>query len=274
MTTSSTLPTRPASMPSRTARKLASKRRLKPIWKGTPARLTAARQASTRSRVRWIGFSQKIALPAAAAAIARSAWVSVAEAMTIPATPRSAKAVSRSTMAAPVAAAILLAASCRVSTTYFSRARLSAAMLRAWIEPICPAPKSANSISDKPRLRRRRAEIVVADPGIGQRMRLRRVLLGLDDQPTLVARLFQHGKKRRIVDRAVARHGEDPLHHGIEKAAVGVAHAFEHRTADILAVDVVDARDVAPHHGKRVTAGIGEMAGIEQQPDRRSGERH
>ena len=54
-----------------------SKRRLKPIWNGTPAASTAASARSTSARSSDTGFSQKIALPASAAATIRSAWVSV-----------------------------------------------------------------------------------------------------------------------------------------------------------------------------------------------------
>ena len=54
-----------------------SKRRLKPIWNGTPASSTAASARSTVSRSSETGFSQKIALPARAASTIRSACVSV-----------------------------------------------------------------------------------------------------------------------------------------------------------------------------------------------------
>ncbi len=54
-----------------------SKRRLKPIWNGTPACSTAASAASISARSSEIGFSQKIALPARAAATIRPTWVSV-----------------------------------------------------------------------------------------------------------------------------------------------------------------------------------------------------
>ena len=67
--------------PSATARATAacagSKRRLKPIWNGTPAASTAASARSTSARSSDTGFSQKIALPASAAATIRSACVSV-----------------------------------------------------------------------------------------------------------------------------------------------------------------------------------------------------
>ena len=46
-----------------------SKRRLKPIWNGTPAAVTAASARSTSARSSDTGFSQKIALPARAASI-------------------------------------------------------------------------------------------------------------------------------------------------------------------------------------------------------------
>ena len=67
-------PTVPSATAAATAACAGSKRRLKPIWNGTPAASTAASAASTVARSSETGFSQKIALPAAAAAIDLRAW--------------------------------------------------------------------------------------------------------------------------------------------------------------------------------------------------------
>ena len=58
-------PTAPPATASRTDWCAGSKRRLKPIWNGTPASSTAASARSTSARSSETGFSQKIALPAA-----------------------------------------------------------------------------------------------------------------------------------------------------------------------------------------------------------------
>ncbi len=70
-------PTRPVATAARTEAWAGSKRRLKPIWNGTPAASTASSARSTVSRSSETGFSQKIALPARAASTMRSACVSV-----------------------------------------------------------------------------------------------------------------------------------------------------------------------------------------------------
>ena len=80
--TISTLPIRPASIASLSARKSGSKRRLKPIISVAPvSSTTSSRPARVRSD-RSTGFSQKMALPARAKRSIRSAWVSVGVQMT------------------------------------------------------------------------------------------------------------------------------------------------------------------------------------------------
>jgi hypothetical protein len=66
------------------------------------------------------------------------------------------------------------------------------------------------------------------------------------------------------IDRAVARHGEDAVEHGIEKAHIGGASTCQHTQPDVLAVDMVDARSMPPCDIGRVGAGKGQMPGVEQ----------
>ncbi len=92
------------------------------------------------------GFSQKICLPAAAAARIRSACVSVYEQISTAPTALSANTSAVVTGFAPCSAASAAAASALGSITYLSRAPVSRARLPAWILPMRPAPKSAQSI--------------------------------------------------------------------------------------------------------------------------------
>jgi hypothetical protein len=80
-------PTAPAATASRTDWCAGAKRRLKPIWNGTPASSTARSARSTSARSSDTGFSQKIALPASAAATMKSACVAVLEQIATASTP-------------------------------------------------------------------------------------------------------------------------------------------------------------------------------------------
>src|SRR4051794_21282660 len=89
-------PISPAATAAATASCAGSKRRLKPIWNGTPAASTAASARSTSARSSDTGFSQKIALPAPAAATISSACVSVGEQMATASTSGALSSSSRS----------------------------------------------------------------------------------------------------------------------------------------------------------------------------------
>src|SRR4029077_12650686 len=85
--------------------------------------------------------------------------------------------------------------------------------------------------------------------------RLGRVLFRLDNEPAAVIRSLERGEHRGEIDRAVARHGEDAVEHGVEKALVGGASAFQHTRPDILAVDMIDSQPMPPCDIGRVNAG-------------------
>ena len=125
--------------------KSAAYRRLKPIWKCTPAASTAARAASSSSSPSPAGFSQKTCFPAAAAwaiseewkraglamitaSISGSARMSAASAVTLPAPRTEASAAADSTLGSAMAAS--------------SAPGTRRAMLSAWKAPIQPEPMS------------------------------------------------------------------------------------------------------------------------------------
>src|SRR5205823_5702440 len=90
------------------------------------------------------------------------------------------------------------------------------------------------------------AEMRVTQPGISERRRLCRILLGLDDQPPAIMRRRQGREHLGKVDAAVARHGKDAVENGIEKARIAGANASEHVAPHILAVDMPDAASITP----------------------------
>ena len=96
-----------------------------------------------RADSRLTGFSQKTALPAFTARSMRSAWVSVGVQMATAAIALSSMIASIVATLAPVAAASASAALASASAIAASVARGLSAMLRPWIWPIRPAPRSA-----------------------------------------------------------------------------------------------------------------------------------
>ena len=139
------VPTRPAATRSWAARKLASKRRLKPTWSGTPAASAAATARSASARVRAMGFSQNTALPAPAAATTRSAWKRAGAAITTAWTEGSASSSAGSVVACPQPsrAASRSAAPGAGSATPARRAPgTRQARLSPWKAPMAPAPTS------------------------------------------------------------------------------------------------------------------------------------
>src|SRR5215218_188161 len=135
-------PTRPVATASRTDWCAGSKRRLKPIWNGTPACRTTLRARSTSTRSCETGFSQKIALPASAAAAISGACVSVLEQIATAST--SGRAISSSAPPAtgtPSSSASVRAASGSASFTAATSAPgTRPESSRACIAPIRPTP--------------------------------------------------------------------------------------------------------------------------------------
>src|SRR3954452_4231653 len=111
-------------------------------------------------------------------------------------------------------------------------------------------------------------QVSVALLGVGQGVGLRRVLLGLDDQPARVAGLGHRRQRRLEVDAAVARHRVDTFHDRIEEAELFLVDAGQHVGPDVLGVDVVDpSRPLAPHL-RRVVARECQVPRVVEQPHR------
>jgi len=113
-----------------------------------------------------------------------------------------------------------------------------------------------------------------AEPGISERRRLCRILLGLDDQPAAIVRRRQGRKHRAKIDAAVARHGKDAVENCGEKARIAGTDASEDVAPHILAVDVRDAVSVTPGEDGRIDAGKGQVPGVEKQGDTVARRRH
>src|SRR6185295_19814764 len=92
------------------------------------------------------------------------------------------------------------------------------------------------------------AQVLVSQLRAGQRIRSCRVLLGLDHDPARIA--GKRAENRRIIDAAVARHGENARDHGIEEAQSLAPRVRHHAGAHVLGMHVADARAMAPReHG-------------------------
>src|SRR5260370_33898594 len=74
-----------------------------------------------------------------------------------------------------------------------------------------------------------------AEPGISERRRLCRILLGLDDQPAAIVRRCQGRKHRAKIDAAVARHGKDAVENGGGEARIARPDPTQDVAAYILA---------------------------------------
>ena len=101
---------------------------------------------------------------------------------------------------------------------------------------------------------------------VGERVRLGRILLGLDDEPSGVPGVAQLAQHCREIDRAVAGNREHAVENCRQEAHVVAQYVGEHRCAHILAVHVHDPRAVAARDRHRVPAGKHQVPRIEQQP--------
>ena len=70
-------------------------------------------------------------------------------------------------------------------------------------------------------------------------------------------------EQRLEVERAIARHGEGTVDHGLQKAPIAVARQLDDLWPHILAVDVADAIDVLGEHGERITTPKAHVPAIE-----------
>src|SRR3954453_12460822 len=248
-------PSSPAATAARTAAWAGSKRRLKPIWNGTPAASTAAIARSTSSRSSETGFSQKIALPAPAAATMRSAWVSVlvqiATASTAgdPST-SSTEAATGTPSAVPTLRAVSACASKSTATVAPGTRRASSS---ACMRPIRPKPMT-------PTRRVRVAGAAVPAGALSVAVFIASVLSQRD-----------HGLPAPVRDGTEQRRLDaDPLDGLLE--ARPVRAALGHRAAELVVLDhdevlEADAVRAARHEvavvGKAVAAEHGPVAGLE-----------
>jgi hypothetical protein len=82
--------------------------------------------------------------------------------------------------------------------------------------------KPSSLLPREARARRGGTQLGKTKPGISERRRLCGVLFGLDNQPALVIRGRKFGEHTHKIDAAVARHGEQAVENGVEKARLGV----------------------------------------------------
>src|SRR6478736_4759370 len=96
-------------------------------------------------------------------------------------------------------------------------------------------------------------------------MRLGRILLGLDDEPSGVSGVAQLAQGRLEIDRAISRHREYAIEDSREETSVVAQDVGEHGSADVLAMHVHDSRAVAASNHSGIAAGKHQMSRIEQQ---------
>src|SRR5437667_1290661 len=95
------------------------------------------------------------------------------------------------------------------------------------------------------------------EPGISERRRLRRILLGLHNQPAAIIRSRQGREHLAKIDAAVARHGKDVVENGLEKARIASADMSEGVSPHVFAMHMRNAVSITPREGGRIAAGEG-----------------
>src|SRR5581483_2752062 len=95
----------------------------------------------------------------------------------------------------------------------------------------------------------------VAHPRIFVGRLLRRILLGLDPDPALIADIGEEPRHLVVVDEAVPRHREDAVEDRGEEALVLLARGLQYVPPQVLAVDVIDAAGVLLQRCGDVAAG-------------------
>jgi hypothetical protein len=226
----------PARIASCSARWLGSKRRLNATKNGTPVESSTLAHASTRARSRSTGFSQNIALPARAARSMIAACVR-GGCRSSPRRPRDRQARRRASRWPWLRASRELGRNVPVEIDDPGELRAGcAAMFAAWSGPMKPPPTRQKSIigvgqsvsarstppcaDDEAGAFRGVLQVRESHARIGQRMRRCRILLGLDDEPSVVSERHQFAQHGREIDRAVARHREDAVEDRAQEAAI------------------------------------------------------
>ena len=98
--------------------------------------------------------------------------------------------------------------------------------------------------------------------GILQRIGLGGVLLGLHQQPALVAGVREHLEHGVEVHAAVAGDGEGAVADGLQEGPVVLPGLFHHRQTHILQMDVAHPAHILLQHGQGILAGEGEVTGV------------
>ena len=125
--------------------------------------------------------------------------------------------------------------------------------------------------------RARRCRCGDAPLGVGQRVGLPGVLLGLDDHPAGIARQLAEdgGDNRPCRRRARCRHRVRTLPSTASRKLQSSRRALRHHVAaHVLGVDMADAGTIAAGERSRVGAAPGRMAGVEQEMRGLAGGRH
>src|SRR6201996_3268368 len=130
----------------------------------------------------------------------------------------------------------------------------------------CADPLSLSELES--RLGRHFLEVPIAELGVDDLCRLGWILLGLDDEPTLVLRRVKLRQKSREVDAAVAGDGKDARKNSIHEAHIGCSRRRQDRPSHILAVKVIHPADMPAEQRHGIYAGTTAMARVEQQPHR------
>ena len=100
-----------------------------------------------------------------------------------------------------------------------------------------------------------------------ERIGLRRILLGFDEHPAIIVALHHDVEDWAEVDVAIARDREHAGADAIEEAHVLGLDLVAHLHADVLQMDMADAREVLLENRDRILAGADEMARIIKQGD-------
>ena len=110
-------------------------------------------------------------------------------------------------------------------------------------------------------------DVLASAQSVLERIGLGRILLGLDEEPSLVVGLDNRGQDGLEVALAVARDGEHAGEHRLQEAELLILDALQHVRTDILEVEVADAVLVAGDDVDRILAGELQVADVNEQLD-------
>ena len=100
-----------------------------------------------------------------------------------------------------------------------------------------------------------------------ERIGLRRILLGFDEHPAFIVALHHDVEDRAEVDVAIARDREHAGADTIEEAHVLCLDLVAHLHADVLQMDMADAREILLEDCNWIFARADEMARVKEKGD-------